>query len=96
MESLETVFLSEFWNRVLYHYNDTSIKLQSPTCDLKLAIDLLESLYMFTDDLRNRLDDIEQREIDISGISECVSHCWRRKRTRRFDGGQAADTVLQE
>ena len=59
MESLETAFLSEFWNRILYRYNDTSIKLQSSTCDLKLAIDLLESLYMFTDDLRNRFDDIE-------------------------------------
>jgi hypothetical protein len=96
MESLETAFLSEFWNRVLYRYNDTSYKLQSSTCDLKLAIDLLESLYMFTDDLRNRFDNIEQRAIDISGTSEYVSvTARRRKRTRRFDDGQAADTVLQ-
>ena len=96
MESSETAFLSEFWNRFLYRYNVTSIKLQSSTCDLKLAIDLLESLYMFTDDLRNRFDDIEQMAIDISGTSEYVSvTALRRKRTRHVDDGQAADTVLQ-
>jgi len=96
MESLETAFLSDFWNRLLYRYNDTSIKLQSSTCDLKLAIDLLESLHIFTDDMRNRFDDIEQAAIEISGTSEYVSAAAarRRKRTRRFDDGQAADTVL--
>ena len=95
MESLETAFLSDFWNHLLYRYNNTSIELQSLTCDLKLAIDLLESLHVFTDDLRNRFDDIEQRAIDMSGTSEYVSvAARRRKRTRRFDDGQAADTVL--
>jgi hypothetical protein len=73
-----------------------SYRLQSSTCDLKLAIDLLQSLYMFTDDLRNRFDDIEQMAINISGTSEYLSVTARhRKRTRRFDDGQAADTVLQ-
>ena len=72
-----------------------ALKLQSSACGLKFAIDLLKSLYVFTDDLRNRFDDIEQRAIDISGTSEYVSVTdRRRKRTRRFDDGQAADTVL--
>ena len=66
------------------------------TCDLKLAIELLQSLHVFTDDLRNRFDDIEQRAIDMSGTSEYVSvAARRRKRTRRFDEGQAADIILQ-
>lgn len=96
MDSLEIGFLSDFWNRLLCRYNDTSTKLQSSTCDLKLAVDLLESLLRFTDDLRNRFDDIELRAIDISGASEYASvAARRRKRTRRFDDGQAADTVLQ-
>ena len=96
MESLENAYLSDFWNRILYRYNDTSVKLQSSTCDLKLAIDLLESLYMFTDDLRNTYDDIEQKSIDISGTAEYVSvTAQRRKRTRHFDDGQTADIVLQ-
>ena len=78
-ESLETAFLSDFWNRVPCRYNETSIKLQSSTCDLKLAIDLLESLHSFTDDLRNRFEDIEQRAIDISGTSDYVSVSARRR-----------------
>jgi len=96
MDTLETAFLSDFWNRVLSRYNETSIKLQSSTCDLKLAIDLLQSLLAFTDDLRNRFDDIERRAIDISGHSEYLSAtARRRKRPKQSDDGQAADTVLQ-
>ena len=64
------------------------------TCDLKLAIESLESLHVFTDDLRNRFDDIEQRAIDMSGTSEYVSvAARRRKRTWRFDEAQTADIV---
>jgi hypothetical protein len=92
MESLETAFLSNFWNRVFCRYNDTSIKLQSSTCDLKLAIDLLESLHLFTDDLRKRIEDIELRAIASDYVSVSAR---RRKRTRRFDDGQAADTALE-
>ena len=44
--------------------------------------------------MRNRFDDTEQTAIDISGTSEYVSVAdRRRKRTRHFDDGQAADTV---
>ena len=51
---------------------------------------------MFTDDLRNRCDDIEQRVIDISGTSEYVSvTAQRRMHRRHFGDGHAADTVLQ-
>lgn len=95
MGSVETAFLSVFWNRVLSRYNDTSIKLQSSTCDIKLATDLLDSLHTFTDDLRNRFDDIEQTAVALSGTSEYVSDtARRRKRTRFFDDGRAADIVL--
>ena len=70
--------------------------LQSSTCDLKLAIDLLRSLLAFTDDLRNRFDDIERRATNISANSEYLSvTARRRKRPRQSDDGQAADIVLQ-
>ena len=46
--------------------------------------------------MRNRFEDIEQRAIDISGTSDYVSvSARRRKRARRFDDGQAVDTVLE-
>ena len=38
MDTLETAIMSDIWSAVLSRYNETSIKLQSSTCDLKLAI----------------------------------------------------------
>ena len=73
MGTLENAFMADFWNVVLTRYNDTSMKLQSTTCDLKLAIDLLESLHTFTNDLRERFDEFEIRAIDASGNAEYLS-----------------------
>ena len=73
MGTLENAFMADFWNVVLTRYNDTSMKLQSTTCDLKLAIDLLESLYTFTNDLCARFDEFEIRAIDASGSAEYLS-----------------------
>ena len=39
MDTVETVFLCELWHAILTHYNETSLKLQSTTCDMKLAVD---------------------------------------------------------
>jgi hypothetical protein len=88
MGTLENAFMADFWNVVLTRYNDTSMKLQSTTCDLKLAIDLLEleSLHTFTNDLRERFDEFEIRAIDASGNAEYLSVVSRsRKRNRRLD-----------
>ena len=78
--------MADFWNVVLTRHNDTSMKLQPTTCDLKLAIDLLESLHTFTNDLRARFDEFEIRAIDASGSAEYLSVVSRsRKRNRRLD-----------
>jgi len=39
----------------------------SATCDLKLASDSLESLYAFTDDLRNRFGEFKSNALTVSG-----------------------------
>jgi len=86
MDTLENAFMSDFWNVILTRYNDTSIQLQSTTCDLKLAIDLLESLHTFTNDLRTRFDEFEARAVDASGTAEYLSVALRsRKRSKRYD-----------
>jgi len=70
MDRLETAFMAHVWNVVLSRYNETSIKLQSSTCDLKLAVDLLESLHSFTDDIRNRFDEFEAMAKQTSDTTE--------------------------
>jgi len=62
--------MSDVWSVVLSRYNETSIKLQSSTCDLKLGADLLDSLQAFTDDLRNRFDEFEDRAKQLSGTND--------------------------
>jgi hypothetical protein len=96
MDTLETALMSDIWSVVLSRYNETSIKLQSSSCDLKLATDLLESLHTFTDDLRNRFDEFEDRAKQASGSTNYLSVVARpRKRSRRFDEAQGTDVVLQ-
>ena len=97
MDTLETALMSVFWNVILTRYNETSLKLQSSTCDFKLAIDLLESLHTFTDDTRNRFDEFEAKAKDTSGKSDYMSVVARaRKRSRHFDEVQETDVVLQD
>ena len=96
MDTLETALMSDVWSVVLSRYNETSIKLQSSTCDLKLGADLLESLHAFTDDLRNRFDEFEDRAKQLSGTNDYMSVVARpRKRSRRFDEAQGTAVVLQ-
>ena len=59
MDTLETARMSVLWNVILKRYNDTSLKFVHCTSDLKLAANLLESLHTFTDDHRNKFDELE-------------------------------------
>jgi len=95
MDKLEMAFMAHLWNVVLSRYNETSIKLQSSTCDLKLAIDLLESLRSFTSDLRDQFDKFEDLAKEASGTIEFASTAARpRKRTRRCDEAVGTETVV--
>ena len=75
MDTLETALMSVFWNVILTRYNETSLKLQSSTCDFKLAIDLLESLHTFTDDTRNRFNEFEAKAKEASDKYVRVCSC---------------------
>ena len=80
-------------------YNETSLKLQSSTCNLKLAVDVLESLYTFTYDVRNRFDELEAKgqAKEVSSASDYMSVVARaRKRTRHFDEVQETAAVVLE
>ena len=68
-----------------------STKLQSANYDLKLAIDLLESLYGFTDDIRNRFDDLQFRVTRTT--CQCLSD--HEAYVRHFDEMRGTDVVLQ-
>ena len=94
MDNLENAFLSDLWNVILTRYNDTSVQLQSTKCDLELAIDLMESLDSFTNDLRNRFDEFEARAIDTSGTADYLSLVSRsQKRNTRYDDSTGSAEV---
>ena len=46
------------------------------TCNLKLAVDLLESLHTFTDDSRNGFDEFEAKAKEVSSVSAAVHSCF--------------------
>jgi len=94
--TLDTAFMSVLWNAILTRFNETSKTLQSATCDFKLAIDLLESLYAFTHELVNRFDVFESNAFTVSGNSDYHLVLARpRQRTRHFDEMKGIDVVLQ-
>ena len=58
---------------------------------------MLESLYTFTDDIRNRFDEFEAKANEVSSASDYISVVARaRKRTRCFDEVQETATVVLE
>jgi len=96
MDRLETAFMAHIWNAILSRYNETSIKLQSSKCDLKLAVDLLQSLHSFTDDIGNRFDEFEAMAKQTSDTTEYSSVLSRpRKRKRQFDEATGTEITLQ-
>ena len=93
---LEIALISVLWNVILTSYNETSLKLQSSKCDLKLAVDLLEALHTFMDDIRNRFDELEAKAKDVSSASEYMYVVARaHERTRHFDEVEESAVVLQ-
>ena len=75
-------------------YNDTSLKFVHCACNLKLAVDLLESLHIFTDDYRNRFDEFEAKAKEVSSVFD-VRSGFSTQRTRHFDEVEESAVVLQ-
>ena len=92
MEQLETAFLCEFWNEILDRINATSKKLQSPTIDLKSAVELLRSLELYFETLRDRFSDFEKNAKKLLNIEQGTGEYKKeriRKRNTKFDDGNA-------
>ena len=61
MDTLETAIMIDMWHSILIRFNVTSEKLQSASCELQVAVDLLQSLAVFLEDIRGRFDEFEAR-----------------------------------
>jgi Domain of unknown function (DUF4371)/hAT family C-terminal dimerisation region len=101
MDKLEFVILILFWNHILVRYNEVSKTLQKKDVDLSVVISLLQSLQLFTAELRN---DVEFVGFELKAkalakeaeYADSVSSTRKRKRSirlTRFEGA-APDTVL--
>jgi len=93
IDKLEAVFEVHIWNVVLSRHSETSsVRLQSSTCDFKTAVDVIESLHSFTDDLRNRFDEFEAMAKELTEFSTVAARpC---KRTGHFDKAKETEVVV--
>ena len=57
MENLETIFLTILWNDILERVNKTSKVLQSKDVDILVAMNLLESLKTYLQEIRDKFSD---------------------------------------
>jgi hypothetical protein len=95
METLETAIMTDMWHSILSRFNATSEKLQSASCELQVAVDLLQSLTVFLEDIRGRFDEFEARGIKLSGCSVYHSNVVRRRKiSRRQECGLSEGTTL--
>lgn len=99
LEKLETAILLELWNDILQQFQKTSCSLQKAGLPLNCAVNLLDSLLIFVEQLREKFNDYEKKGVERCGHSEYADASRRtRKRNRRIfqgDEGAAEDTVLQ-
>lgn len=99
MDKLEFVILTLFWNCVLNRYNDVSKTVQKQDVDLSVVISLLQSLQLFTTELRDKFIDFEAKAKHIAkqaDYADTTSSSRKRKRSIRITcfEGAAPDTVL--
>jgi hypothetical protein len=95
MRQLETCIMIEFWHTVLLQFNKTSLSLQKVGLTLNTMINLLESLVVYVESQRGEFHVFEARGIARCGNDQFKDSQQRvRARNRRFDDGNAEDTVL--
>jgi hypothetical protein len=95
MDQLETTFMVQLWNHILQRFHATSKSLQQVELDFGSAIQLLQSLYDFLQNIRNRFHSFEQKAIEVSVNKTYRSNDQRLKRCpRRADDSVEPDTIL--
>ena len=99
LEKLETAILLQLWNDILQQFQKTSCSLQKAGLSLNCAVNLLDSLLPFVQQLQEKFNDYEKKGVEMCGHSEYTDASRRtHKRNRRIfqgDEGAAEDTILQ-
>ena len=97
MDKLEFAILALFWNRVLSRYNEVSKAVQKQDVNLSVVVSLLQSLHLFTSELRDEFSGFELKAKAIATDANYAdTTCRKRKRSiliTHFEGA-APDTVL--
>ncbi|KAK6186835.1 hypothetical protein SNE40_006103 [Patella caerulea] len=96
MCKLETGFYVGFWATVLERFHRTSVSLQSQSTDLNTAVELLKSLRVFVESLRDRFDDFLTDGIERSGTNDFDAPRSRKRNVRLdpLDYGRAEEASL--
>ena len=87
MDCLETTLMAKIWNTILVRFNSTSKAVQGIDVDLKMVVDLIDSLEKFLISLRDRFEELELDARKFCGNTDYkVSTTGRpRKRNKRYD-----------
>ena len=64
MENLETIFLTILWNDILERVSKTSKVLQSKYVDILVAMNLLESLQTYLQEIRAKFSEYELKTMN--------------------------------
>src|SRR5688572_22038514 len=90
MENLETIFLTILWNDILERVSKTSKVLQSKYVDILVAMNLLESLQTYLQEIRAKFSEYELKtmnrcqDLDYSDVKKRERK--RSIRLTRYDG----------
>jgi hypothetical protein len=89
--------LTILWNDILGRFNATSKSLQKADMNISIAVDMLQALELYVNDLRDKFDQLERTAKDESDNAEYTDiHRRVPKRSVRITSmeGHANDTVL--
>ena len=96
LRAVEIAILMEVWHTIMDRFDKTNRQLQKAGLSLNTAVQLLESLLKFVEDLRPRFDEFEHR-----GVEKCGHSCYKvdqqrvRMRKRHHDElGMVEDAQL--
>jgi hypothetical protein len=85
MDKLEFAILTLFWNRVLSWYNEVSKAVHKQDVNLSVVVSLLQSLHLFTSELRDEFSGFELKAKAIATDANYAdTTCRKRKRSIRI------------
>jgi len=96
MCTLEVAFYAFFWNDILERFDLTSHLLQDPKIVLQTAVNALNSLLSFVQEIRNKYEEYEEKAKQMSGLKDYAPIRYRKKNVRLnlLNNNQTAATQL--